>query len=217
VFVPQLQIGQQQATNTLDTAELYPSARSGLAKRGADVYRAEGCMECHTEQIRPRELGSDIKRGWGIRFTVAQDYLGNNPVMLGIQRVGPDLTNISTRRPERLWHLQHLYNPQALMPGSMMPPYRYLFERRRISHARSENALEMANVPAGFEVVPTERAEALVAYLLSLRAQADLFEAPVPRPPAPNTNAPAGTAATNVTNNAVTNTATAPAQPAPAK
>jgi cytochrome c oxidase cbb3-type subunit 2 len=204
IFVPQTQIGQQQSTNTLDTAELYPAPRAGLAKRGADVYRAEGCMECHTEQVRPPQLGSDYKRGWGVRFTVAQDYLGDYPVMLGNQRIGPDLTNIGLRKPDRLWHLQHLYNPQALMPASMMPRYRYLFEKRRIIHSRSENAIEVPGVPAGFEVVPSDRAEALVEYLLSLRAQAELFEAPIARPPGAKTNAPPAAAATNATNNAST-------------
>src|SRR6266850_1105002 len=126
IFLPQTQIGQQQATNTLDTAELYPAARSGLAKKGAEVYRAQGCVECHTQQVRDRSFGSDFDRGWGVRFTVAQDYLGDYPVMLGVQRIGPDLTNIGLRRPDADWHFRHLYNPKSVAPGSMMPPYRYL-------------------------------------------------------------------------------------------
>jgi cytochrome c oxidase cbb3-type subunit 2 len=202
VFIPQTQIGQQQqATNSI-TGELYPASRSGLARRGADVYRAEGCVECHSQQVRNRSFGTDIERGWGVRFTVAQDYLGDYPVMLGIQRAGPDLANISTRQPNRQWHLQHLYDPKSLVAGSIMPQYRYLFEKRRLGlrQQQSERALRNVSAPAGYEIVPTDSAEALVAYLLSLRADADLFEGPVPRPPGAETNAVPGQAGTNATN-----------------
>ena len=191
IFIPQTQIGQQQATNLVETGELYPAARSGLARKGAEVYRAEGCVECHSQQVRHSQFGTDYARGWGVRFTVAQDYLGDYPVMLGMQRIGPDLSNIGARRPDTTWHLLHLYDPQGLVNGSMMPPYHYLFEKRKISRAPSEQALKLANVPAGFEIVPTENAEALVAYLMSLKSQVELFEAPVPHPPAPATNGPA--------------------------
>ena len=199
VFVPETQIGQQQATN-LDTGELYPPARSGLAKKGAEIYRAEGCVECHSQQVRHPEFASDYGRGWGPRITVAQDYLGDYPVMLGAQRIGPDLANIGARR-DAAWHLQHLYDPQGTVPGSMMSPYRYLFEKRKVSRSPSPQALKVANLQPGFEVVPTDAAEALVAYLMSLSAQVELFEAPVPRRPGANTNAPAGTTDTNATNN----------------
>ena len=153
-----------------------------------------------------------------MRFTVAQDYLGDYPVMLGIQRIGPDLANIGARKADRDWQLRHLYDPQALVKGSMMPPYRYLFEKRRIIAGQhpSERALKVDDVPAGYEIVPTDSAEALVAYLLSLSSQVDLFEAPVPKPKSAGTNAvpgqATGTNATNVTS--APTPATAPAQPA---
>jgi cytochrome c oxidase cbb3-type subunit 2 len=154
---------------------------------------------------------------------VAQDYLGDYPVMLGVQRIGPDLANISVRK-DPAWHLLHLYDPKLLVPGSMMPPYRYLFEKRRITagHRPSSRALKLDNVPPGYEIVPTEDVDALVAYLLSLRAEVELPEAPVPRPPgaaAPaGTNAPAG--GTNATNSAAapaSPTSAAPAVPTPVK
>src|SRR5947207_14658400 len=102
----------------------------------------------------------------------------------------------------------------------MMPPYRYLFEKRRITAGTqpSERALKLENVPAGYEIVPSESAEALAAYLLSLNSQVDLFEAPVPRPKSAGTNAvpgqPAGTNATNATTAPAATSATAqPATP----
>ena len=208
IFIPQTQIGQQQQTTNQETLALYPAPRSGLARKGADVYRAQGCAECHSQQVRDRSFGTDIVRGWGVRFTVAQDYLGDYPVMTGIQRVGPDLANISLRRPDSKWHLQHLYDPKSVVNGSIMPAYRYLFEKRRIGFRpqRSDNALTGVDTPEGYEIVPTDDAEALVAYMLSLRADVDLFEAPVPRRPGAGTNAPpdqsGGTNATNAASSA---------------
>lgn len=52
VLAPQIQIGrQQQETNTVNAAELYPQARPGLARQGLEVYRANGCAACHTQQV----------------------------------------------------------------------------------------------------------------------------------------------------------------------
>ena len=117
-------------------------------------------------------LGADIERGWGARQTVAQDYLFDNPVLLGSQRVGPDLANVGARLPDAGWHLRHLYNPRMEVKNSVMPPYRFLFEK---------------------ENVPTTEARALAAYLVSLRADAPLFETPMSLPKIPNadTNTPA--------------------------
>jgi hypothetical protein len=52
VFEPQLQLGNAQpATNVVNTAELYPQRRPGLAKQGLDVYRSLGCASCHSQQV----------------------------------------------------------------------------------------------------------------------------------------------------------------------
>jgi hypothetical protein len=77
-----------------------------------------------------------------------------------------------------------------------MPPYRFLFETRRIEQAASPDALPLSGDLAprpGFEVIPTSQARSLVAYLMSLHADAPLYSAPltVPNAPAPTTNAPA--------------------------
>jgi cbb3-type cytochrome oxidase cytochrome c subunit len=146
--------------------------------------------------VQVRATGPDIDRGWGKRGSVARDYLQDQPLLLGSQRLGPDLTNIGVRQPDAAWHLKHLYAPTAVVEASSMPPYRYLFETRRIRQAPSPQALvlegDLAPEP-GFEIVPTDDARALVAYLLSLRTDIPLFEAPFTAPtpavPAPVTNA----------------------------
>ena len=159
-------------------------------------------------------VGGDVERGWGSRVSVAQDYLYEQPLMLGNQRIGPDLTTIGARQRSAASHLLHLYNPQATVKGSTMPPYRFLFEKRKAGPRPSPDALQLPAeyaVEKGFEIVPTEKAHALVAYLLSLDTQMALFEAPMPTAPKqPELGASTNqTSATASTNTAVAN------QPAP--
>lgn len=267
VLAPQLQLGLAVQTNVLGSTALYPLARPGLARQGAEVYRANGCVYCHSQQVGqegvrcdvvltdagtnitatqeaisrltaalrpgvvpepitglPKTLfqladvdaaspalkalesagakaelhivptGRDIARGWGKRRTVAQDYLYDSPVQPGGRRIGPDLANVGARLPDANWHYRHLYAPGIEVKDSKMPPYRYLFETRKVGREASPEALklppELAPAP-GLEIVPRENARALVAYLLSLRADAPLFEAPL-------TPSPSAGAATNL-------------------
>jgi len=306
VLAPQLQIGRLQQTNTVGSAATtYPLARPGLARQGLEIYRANGCAYCHSQQVgqtgtvldialndagtnqagtvaallslanvstnQPAALtalpslvvggtnagsaalleglpkgflrsstreaanaavktlnasgakaqlwivpvGPDIARGWGRRRTVAEDYLFDSPVMPGSQRVGPDLANVGARLPDMNWHLLHLYAPQLQVKGSTMPPYRFLFEKRKIERRASPEALALAGElapPPGYEVIPRPAAKAMAAYLISLRADAPLYNAPLTAPVVAGapiaTNAPAvpGTAPTNAS------TAIAPAR-----
>jgi cytochrome c oxidase cbb3-type subunit 2 len=281
VFEPQLQLGNAQpVTNLVNSAELYPQRRPGLAKQGLDVYRSLGCASCHSQQIGqtgrtydvvmtdsgtnradvvrallkvepgapaaelekwvagPMPLnvlkdvtravadaavarleptgakagvkviptGPDIARGWGKRRSVAEDFLFDQPVMLGSQRIGPDLADVGSRLPVAEWHLLHLYNPKIFEKKSIMPPYRFLFEKRKIGRETSPNALRFAGEFAperDWEIVPTDQAKALVAYLISLRADAVIFETPMTVALAASTNAPA--VPTNAPATAVTN------------
>jgi cbb3-type cytochrome oxidase cytochrome c subunit len=146
-------------------------------------------------QVNIVPVGADMSRGWGRRRTVAQDYVYDAVVQLGTRRAGPDLANVGMRLPDVNWHLRHLYAPKAEVKDSTMPPYRYLFELRRVGKGNPADvlALPAGTVPEGFEVVPTDAARALAAYLVSLRADSPLFEAPftAPAAPAPATNSPA--------------------------
>jgi len=143
-------------------------------------------------------VGPDIARGWGSRRTVAEDFLFDYPALPGSQRVGPDLASVGVRLPDTKWHLLHLYAPRALVKDSVMPPYRFLFEKRRIERAPSANALALPPELApeeGYEIVPKTDALALVAYLMSLRANEALFSTPLSvasASPTTDTNAPAG-------------------------
>jgi cytochrome c oxidase cbb3-type subunit 2 len=185
IIVPQKQLGGLQPQFQDDegkVVDIYPVKNVGI-EAGRAVYASEGCIYCHSQQIRDEQNGLDIERGWSPRRTVARDYLFDNPPFLGSTRLGPDLANVgwskwrnepanedAQHKPVRrdtAWHLVHLYNPRAIVKDSNMPPYRYLFTKRKIGSQRSAEAL---NVPVedGYEIVPKPEAKYLVGYLLSL-------------------------------------------------
>ena len=206
VLVPELQLGRQVEVATMDNTQ-YPSMQPGMARQGEVVYRANGCFYCHTEQVRPEGYGTDVERGWGARKgrvqSVDEDYLFEQTVMLGCQRVGPDLANIGCRQTNAAVLLKHIYDARLVLPNSIMPPYRFLFEERLLKpgQAPAADALDLGDkAPLGKEVVPTEQARQLAAYLLSLHETGVIFETPPPQPPP--TNAPAA-----ATNASATNTA----------
>ena len=150
----------------------------GIAAQGQLVYQDLGCAACHTQQVRRPDFGSDKARGWGDRQSVARDYVSQAHVQLGESRVGQDLATFGARplAVDATRLTQYLYEPHGGMPS-----YRFLFEERKITGERSANALKTAT-PVGFEVVPTPRAVALVAYLQSLN---NVYEYPEARPVEP--------------------------------
>jgi cytochrome c oxidase cbb3-type subunit 2 len=206
ILLPQIQIGRQQAVVIEETGAYYPPLRAGQASQGAEVYRSLGCAECHSQQVRG--IGGDRARSWGRRISVAQDYLHDQPVQLGVMRIGPDLANVGARRPDANSLYAHLWDPRLAMPGSIMPRYPFLFEKRLLAAGEkpAAAAVQFARLPEGHEIMPTPEARQLVAYLMSLRADNELFEAPfatsatkaVAEAKSATTNAPAAApAATN--------------------
>ena len=136
--------------------------------RGRASYIANGCVYCHTQQPRDKSFGPDAERGWG-RATVPADYSYDRPHLLGSMRTGPDLMNIGVRQPSRDWHLGHLYQPRAYVPGSILPSYPYLFDIKNKAEAGDEVLkLPPGYTPAGKVVVATPEALDLVKYLQSL-------------------------------------------------
>lgn len=108
--------------------------------RGRETYIAEGCINCHSQYVRPG-VPEEITR-WGPTRPLAAIF-AESPPLIGLRRQGPDLMNVGNRRnPE--WNRLHLLEPRAVSPGSRMPSYAHLF--------------------AG----DGARGEALVAYLASL-------------------------------------------------
>jgi cytochrome c oxidase cbb3-type subunit 2 len=153
--------------------------------RGREVYVANGCVYCHSQQPRDRNLGPDAQRGWG-RASVPGDYFYDRPHLLGSMRTGPDLFNIASRQPSKDWHLGHLYQPRAYVPGSIMPSYPFLFTVKDAKEAEKEGEQPVSLPPAygpnvGQVVVPTPEALDLVKYLLSLNHTYPVLP-PAPKP-----------------------------------
>ena len=102
-------------------------------------------------------------------------------VFLGTSRLGADLSNVGVRQTDPQWFYRVLYSPQTMSPEVSMPAYRWLFETRQIQGQPSVDALKLEGAEApspGYEIVPTEEGKALVGYLLSLRKNYPLPEAP---------------------------------------
>ncbi len=166
----------------------------GEAARGQLVYKDLGCAACHTQQVRRPGFGSDQERGWGDRQSVARDYIYQPFPQIGLRRIGPDLTNLGGRKPsapdaDDVLHL--------LYAGSSgMPSYRFLFEERQVGIGAqpSSEALKLVGTlepKAGWEIVPTTRAKALAAYLVSLKTTYDYPESVPVAPPKPEGGEPA--------------------------
>ena len=153
--------------------------------RGRQVYIANGCVYCHSQQPRDRSLGPDLQRGWG-RASVPGDYVYDKPHLLGSMRTGPDLFNIGARQPSEDWHLGHIYQPRAYVKESIMPSYPYLFRVKDAKDAEREGEKPLTLPPGyapreGQVVVPTPEALDLVKYLQSLDHTYPVLPAP-PKP-----------------------------------
>jgi cytochrome c oxidase cbb3-type subunit 2 len=146
-----------------------PVAYTDAQAAGRAVYIANGCVYCHSQQPRDPSVAPDAQRGWG-RPSVPDDYVYDKPHLLGTMRTGPDLFNIAVRQPSRDWHLGHLYQPRAYLPGSTMPAYPFLFEERRGELKQGDVVVNLPPgvAPAGTRIVAREEAQRLVDYLLSL-------------------------------------------------
>jgi cytochrome c oxidase cbb3-type subunit 2 len=148
---------------------------TGEALAGKHVFIANGCVACHSQQVR----NVDMDKNWGTRASVAADYENNRRMnwwmntatLMGTERTGPDLTNIGNRLPSTDWHLLHLYNPRAVVEGSIMPAYPWMFEWK----ADPGSDEKVVNIPQELahgrteKLVAKQEALQLVAYLQSLR------------------------------------------------
>lgn len=249
--IPNWQIGHLNPQSDEEGTDIYPMPQSGMVKQGARVYAANGCIYCHSEQVRAEYAADDIERKWGDRRSAPRDYIFERPVFLGKMRMGQDLANIGARAPKEeespspaplsspvaapatasgspaakapaspapaasvasaspakspvagasptaaaaatspsvgppwpeqtaglppmysaAWHHVHLYSPRSINFDSNMPSYRFLYQARRISDARSSDALQLTGSdapPEGWEIVPTYDAKCLVAYMMAL-------------------------------------------------
>ena len=138
---------------------------TALQEQGRSVYVANGCSYCHTQQVRPLEQDKAFGRP-----SAPGDFKYQTPELLGSERTGPDLTNVSQRQPSEVWQYIHLYNPRAVVPQSIMPAFDWMFQVvDSAPPGVTPVPLPTAYAPTHGVVVPGHDAQALVAYLLSLK------------------------------------------------
>src|SRR5438132_2244030 len=98
-LIPNWQIGHLDPQSDEEQTDVYPQPKSGMAERGRKIYAANGCVYCHSQQVRADYAASDIDRKWGARRSAPRDYIFDRPVLLGKTRMGPDLSNVGQRAP----------------------------------------------------------------------------------------------------------------------
>lgn len=98
---------------------------SPLELAGRDIYIREGCYTCHSQMIRP--MRDEVER-YG-HYSLAAESKYDHPHQWGSKRTGPDLARVGGRYSDQ-WHLEHLIDPQSLVPESVMPKYGFLMDAR---------------------------------------------------------------------------------------
>ncbi|TFU03244.1 cytochrome-c oxidase, cbb3-type subunit II [Polymorphobacter arshaanensis] len=133
-----------------------------LELAGRNIYMREGCYNCHSQMIRP--FRDEVER-YG-HFSLAAESMYDHPFQWGSKRTGPDLARVGNRYSDE-WHVQHLTDPRAVVPESIMPPYAFLAENDLKAHdmGRDLRALSRVGVPYSEEAIAAADAD--------LKAQAD--------------------------------------------
>ncbi len=109
--------------NTIETVEgVRPY--TPLELTGRDIYVREGCYVCHSQMIRP--MRDEVER-YG-HYSLAAESMYDHPFQWGSKRTGPDLARVGGRYSDE-WHLDHLRDPQSVVPESIMPKYGFLMDR----------------------------------------------------------------------------------------
>ncbi len=106
--------------NTIEKVEgMRPYSPLELA--GRNIYVREGCYNCHSQMIRP--FRDEVER-YG-HYSLAAESMYDHPFQWGSKRTGPDLARVGGRYSNQ-WHVDHLIEPRAVVPESIMPSYSFL-------------------------------------------------------------------------------------------
>jgi len=110
------------------TREMTPSdifrLRTAVENDGRKIYLHNGCVYCHSQSIRVIDWGHGAQR-----IAQAGDYIADEPITLGSQRTGVDLSQEGGEHPDD-WHTAHFINPRYTRPSSIMPPFKWLGMQR---------------------------------------------------------------------------------------
>ncbi|GGD49920.1 cytochrome-c oxidase, cbb3-type subunit II [Croceicoccus pelagius] len=126
-----------------------------LEQAGRDIYVREGCHVCHSQMIRP--FRDEVER-YG-HYSLAAESMYDHPFQWGSKRTGPDLARVGGRYSDE-WHVQHLQNPQSVVPESVMPQYGFLAETPLSVHDMGANLTALSRVGVPYTDDMIENADA---------------------------------------------------------
>lgn len=169
--------GEKRINDAFNLADPFLSGKNAPTEigKGKTIFIREGCWNCHT-------LMPENSHDWayfGAPPTV-NDFVGENPTVVGSDRKAPDLMHIGSRMPIYQWHLQHLITPRGVTENSIMPNFDYLISSDKLAKYKKDyNALQGADKPASFRDYLKDNAteddmkgtdmDALIQFLLSLK------------------------------------------------
>jgi len=139
---------------------------SPLELEGRDIYIREGCVGCHSQQIRP--FRSEVAR-YG-EYSKSGEYVYDHPFLFGSKRTGPDLMRIGGKYNDN-WHYNHMWDPQSTSAGSIMPGYKWLYDNKPADYQYVQKKMEVM-ATLGVPYTDTEIANAKT----SIAEQSQLIE-----------------------------------------
>ncbi|MGP1560534.1 MAG: cytochrome-c oxidase, cbb3-type subunit II [Helicobacteraceae bacterium] len=124
-----------------------------LELAGKNIYVKENCMSCHSQLVRPFKSETDR---YGM-YSLSGEYAYDRPFLWGSKRTGPDLHRVGNYRTTD-WHENHMLDPSAIVPGSVMPRYPWLFDKSadlNTAYAEAVTVKTVFNTPYDVEGMPS--------------------------------------------------------------
>jgi cytochrome c oxidase cbb3-type subunit 2 len=121
-----------------------------LELAGKEVYKKDNCIACHSQLIRPFKAETDR---YG-EYSLSGEYAYDRPFLWGSKRTGPDLHRVGNYRTTD-WHEAHMWNPPAMVPGSIMPAYRHMWKNTadiETAYAEAVTVKNAFHTPYGPEI-----------------------------------------------------------------
>ena len=109
-----------------------------LELEGRDLYIREGCVGCHSQMIRP--FRSEVER-YG-EYSKSGEYVYDHPFLWGSKRTGPDLHRVGGKYSDN-WHFNHMWDPQSVSEGSIMPSYKWMFDNKKADYTETQKKMEV--------------------------------------------------------------------------
>jgi cytochrome c oxidase cbb3-type subunit I/II len=167
----------QSNVPTISTVKPY----TPLELHGRDIYVREGCYTCHSQMIRP--FRSEVYRydPKDLEYSKAGEFVYDHPFQWGSKRNGPDLHRVGGKYGNG-WHYMHMQDPAGMSPGTIMPPYPWLFTQEwdKASTDKKIRAMQTLGVPyaEGYDMEALADAEAQAQGIVDALAQEGVKASP---------------------------------------